>query len=57
LHKIIGAQRLCRIADTLQCSVIKPNALRDRSFAIKTNINLGFNLHATTGSNEDNERE
>jgi hypothetical protein len=57
LHKIIGAQRLRRITNTLQRSVIETNALRDRSFAIKTNINLGFNLHATTGSNEDNERE
>jgi hypothetical protein len=58
LHKIIGAQRLCRITDTLQRSIIKPNALRDRSFAIKTNINLGLNLHSTSGGdNNDNRNE
>jgi hypothetical protein len=58
LHKIIGAQRLRRITNTLQRSVIETNALRDRSFAIKTNINLGLNLHSTSGGdNNDNRNE
>jgi hypothetical protein len=56
LHKIIGAQRLRRITNTLQRSVIKPNALRDRSFAIKTNINLGLNLHSASGGDNNDKR-
>jgi hypothetical protein len=56
LHKIIGAQRLRRITNTLQGGIIKPNALRDRSFAIKTNINLGLNLHSTSGGDNNDKR-
>jgi hypothetical protein len=56
LHKIIGAQRLRRITNTLQRSVIETNALRDRSFAIKTNIDLGLNLHSTSGGDNNHKR-
>jgi hypothetical protein len=56
LHKVIGAQRLRRITNTLQRSIIEPNALGNRSFAIKTNINLGLNLHSTSGSDNNDKR-
>jgi len=55
-YEVISAQRLRRITNTLQRSVIETNALRDRSFAIKTNIDLGFDLYATAGCDNNDER-
>jgi hypothetical protein len=56
LNKIISAQRLRRITNTLQGGVIEANALGNRAFPIKTNINLGLNLHSTSGGDNNDKR-